>query len=160
MREYKPSILEIGQYRFRLTPALVGEAEEPVKHYEYRIRLKRLDVPSDEVEFTFHNSHTVWREGRKRLVPEEKTFAFKCFIEDALAYLTSEDIDDFAANYGYDSIKELLATYEACKKTYFDLREKLKLTNDDLYELSERLNELEGEDKLATIVKSPMEGEI
>lgn len=162
--EYKPVMIEVLGKKFEITPIFEGESKglqtfEQI-HYIYTIKVRRLDVPGEELSFTFHNSHMAWREGRKRLTKEEAILAFRSYLEDAIVYLENENIDSFAKEFGYldaicegkMSIKELIETYKACEKAYFDFREKLKLSDDDLFDIVNYLIELENDDRLTDVV--------
>lgn len=45
----------------------------------------------------------------------------ECVISDAQAYEYTQDIDDFAIEFGYEKIKDCINAYGLCKKTYNDL---------------------------------------
>ena len=64
--------------------------------------------------------------------------AFYCFLSDALAYNNARDIDDFASEFGYDKVSDLLKAYNGCKESY----DKWKgLCDIDIYDLSNWLQE-------------------
>jgi len=136
---------------FQLVYKLLGETtwDDPgmskYPHYVYQIAVRRGDVPSDIYTFEYHSSHMQWRQRQKKLSDRELVEAFKMTIEDALAYLNHADIDEFAKEFGYSSIKGLIKTWKACQKAYEEIKEKLKLTDNDLYELSEILTDWENE---------------
>lgn len=44
--------------------------------------------------------------------------AFYCFLSDALAYNNARDIDDFASEFGYDKVSDLLKAYNGCKDAW------------------------------------------
>lgn len=44
--------------------------------------------------------------------------AFYCFLSDALAYNNARDIDDFASEFGYDKVSDLLKAYDGCKDAW------------------------------------------
>lgn len=49
--------------------------------------------------------------------------AFQCVLNDALAYLDSRDIDDFADNFGYTKPSQAIAAYEGCQEAWNKCRE-------------------------------------
>ena len=55
--------------------------------------------------------------------PLDKMNALYCVLSDADAYDSTQNIDDFAAEFGYEKVSELLKAYRACKKTSEALHE-------------------------------------
>ena len=43
--------------------------------------------------------------------------ALYCILMDLSAYDNAQNIDDFAADFGYEKVSELLNVYNGCKKT-------------------------------------------
>ncbi len=70
---------------------------------------------------------------------EESDFATAlwCYLNDAIAYANAKDIDDFAAEFGYDKPSELLRVYKGCKRA-FENAQKFEI---NIFELSEWLSE-------------------
>ena len=65
--------------------------------------------------------------------------AFYCFLSDGIAYNNARDIDDFASEFGYDKVSDLLKAYDGCK----DAWEKWQAICGDIdgYELANWLQE-------------------
>lgn len=65
--------------------------------------------------------------------------AFYFFLSDGIAYNNARDIDDFASEFGYNKVSDLLRAYNGCK----DAWEKWKAICGDIdgYDLSNWLQE-------------------
>ena len=86
-------------------------------HNKFLIRVIRIDENGDKLErrFYYYGSHADWEAGKTELTEKELLWAFRCFLEDALA--GSYDFKEFCREFGYseDSIKAL-RIYRECEK--------------------------------------------
>jgi len=151
--EYKFGVeVTIGDKKFLIRHRLVGRAEPedyedfPLPHYVYEIAVRRVDVPSDIYKFIYHGSFNDLKKGKKRLSETDLVLAFRMALEDALAYLNHENVDEFAKEYGIDKPSKAIRLWKACQSVYEDIKEKLKLTDSDIYELADILIDWENED--------------
>lgn len=78
-------------------------------------------VKTDEGQesFTFHGSVAGFQEGTDPSVEE----AFRCVLEDAMAYHNSEDMDDLQQRFGYEKASKVVEVWNGVKKTAEELEE-------------------------------------
>lgn len=114
--------------------------------------------------FEYYDSIHNFEQGKKTLSKDDKLFAFRCIISDALSYKEySKDIEGFLRDFGYidsdinidfgtlckygeevltleqlERFKEGTRAYRGCERSYF----KLNLLSEDLYQILENLNEM------------------
>ena len=100
----------------------------------YNVRI-HSDATGAEVRFDFTDSIANEEAGKQGLAKDELLWAFRCFVEDALAGESS--FEDFASDYGYDldsySARQI---HKACKrasakfaKLYHDGRDPADVVN-------------------------------
>lgn len=150
--EYKFGVeATIEDKKFLIRHRLIGRAEPedyedfPLPHYVYEISVVRTDVPSGEHRFIYHGSFYEYQKGKKRLSEEDLVLAFRMSLEDALAFLDHKDVDEFAKEFGIDRPSEAIRLWKACQNVYESIKENLKLTDSDIYELVNMLIDWENE---------------
>lgn len=115
-----------------------GQAVEKWGAWRNRFRIYVKDSQKDNAwtYFNFYDSVMHFEEGREYLTEEDLKFAFRCFLEDALAGLL--DFEDFLAEFGYDE-REGKRIWKDCQKQ-FEKAKKLGFENEE--DLADALNEL------------------
>ena len=133
-RTYKLGVeATIEDKKFLIRQKLLGEAEQgdyedfTLPHYVYEISVVRTDVPSDEYRFIYHGSFNDLKKGKKRLSETDLVLAFRMALEDALAYLNHENVDEFAKEYGIDRPSEAIRLWKACQNVYGSIKENLQM---------------------------------
>lgn len=66
--------------------------------------------------------------------------ALYCFVNDAMDYLSFNDVEELMKDFGYDSYKEAKKVYDGLKYAYFKCR-KFIGSDDDIREIEEELRE-------------------
>lgn len=72
-----------------------------------------LNYNNKKFSFPFTDSVAAYCKNEKL----DKINALYCVLSDADAYDSTQNIDDFAAEFGYEKVSELLKAYRACEKT-------------------------------------------
>ena len=91
--------------------------------------------------FDFYDSIASYDEGIENLDEKAKGWAFYSFVSDAINYLDHSNIDDFASEFRYTKVSEVIKSFKGCKRSYCILHNRFGLSDDDLYELSNFLQE-------------------
>lgn len=147
------TVVNINGFRFRIRAHNVGYADrwgrkQWLPHYKYRIIVERLDGPGGKLSFTFHDSHANFMNRKHKLTDEDKIEAFINYLDEALSYLEYGDFEEFTKAFGFSDPREAKQAYLGVKRAYNALRDKLHLTDDDIYDLLNTLIEAENEGNL------------
>jgi predicted nucleotidyltransferase len=118
-------------------------------HNKFSIKVKNL-LNEKEISFIFWGSVEEWLKGKTKLNDFDLIYAFKCFLEDSLTYMENNNIDDFAKEYGFESVSETIKAFNGCKKA-FEKCLKLELSESDIEDIFSEL-EKENESKLREII--------
>jgi hypothetical protein len=93
----------------------------------------------DVIDFDFYGSHHDYENNKSELSVEDLKHAFYSFISDSLSGL--QDYEDFCKEFGYDEdSRKAFAIHEACIES-FEKTEELGITEEELYELANELND-------------------
>ena len=82
---------------------------------QYRVHIYNGEEKPFITTFTDSISNT--EKGEK----SHKFDVLYCVIRDAEAYLTTQNVSDFQAEFGYEDTKEASKIFNACKKSYNEL---------------------------------------
>jgi len=76
----------------------------------------RITILTDSARHRFD----FWHSSEKGNVMTELELieAFDMFLGDGISYDNARDIDDFAAEFGYDKVSECIKAYNGCKKEW------------------------------------------
>jgi len=133
-KEFK--IISIGRKEFH---------DEDLRGWRNRYKiLVELVVKNQRNPFTgfdFHDSIDNYSNGKQRLTDNDLIWAFDCFLTDGEAYLSNQDIDEFANMFGYTKVSEALKAYNGCKRSYEKISKTLGISDDELYDLINYLHE-------------------
>lgn len=108
--------------------------------YRYRYKVLVETESEDRVFFDFHDSIAHYEEGKNKLTENELVCALYYFLTDGEAWLSHRNIDDFADEFGY-KVSKAIKVYEGCNKAYDKIHDKLGLSDDELYEFINYLQE-------------------
>jgi len=100
-----------------------------------------VKVDGKETRATFFGSIHEYHQGKAEYGAEDLIIALECFVSDAIAYMNSEDIDDFAREFGYAKVSEVIRAYRGCERQYKKLK-RLGFEDSEIYELGGKLTEI------------------
>ena len=117
-----------------LSSRFVGE-DYPKWSKGYKKVHHKITVKTDRASHTFD----FWNNDRNghRMSAHDLVEAFEMFLSDGISYDNSRDIDDFAAEFGYEKVSDLLDAWNGCKAAF----EAWKEFSIDPYDLSNWLCE-------------------
>jgi hypothetical protein len=122
-------------------------------HNKFSISVKNLLEQQQplKISFIFWGSVEDWVKGKNKLNDLELIYAFECFLEDSLSYMDNNNIDDFAKEYGFESVGETIKAFDGCKKSY-EKCFKLGLTETDIRDIINEIIEKENNNKLYELI--------
>lgn len=99
----------------RLSSRFVGE-DYPKWSKGFKKVHHKITVKTDRASHTFD----FWNNDRNghRMSAQNLVEAFEMFLSDGISYDNSRDIDDFAAEFGYEKVSDLLDAWNGCKAAF------------------------------------------
>jgi len=112
------------------------------KHNKFKVTVCCKNGDETCESFNYHTSHVDWQANRTKMSDEDRQYAFRAFLDDAIAGMSP--FDEFCSEFGYDCYGE---DSGRAKRVHNSVKASLRkakalgFSEDELYKALEELSE-------------------